>query len=330
MKFTPAPMNRRTFVGALGSSLAFCGLGSATRLSVPGDTSASLNSQTQRILDTLVHTPGFSGQIPGKVVEQLAGSEATSVSVLMLRLLAFARTYSHAPISNYHVGAVALGSSGSLYLGMNLEIPQHSLGFSVHGEQAALSNAYMHAETGVTAIAVTAAPCGHCRQFMIEMSPAGEIEILVAGNSTVKLATLLPMAFGPRDLGFNTGAFPVSMTKLTAPAKPGDDLMGAALDAAEHAYAPYSGAISGVAIRTKAGHIYRGSYLENAAFNPSLSPLQTALVQLVLAGQDYAAITRVLLLEIKNARISQASVTKAVLSTIAPAVQLEIIHANKA
>ena len=92
----------------------------------------------------------------------------------MVDLLPLARTYARPPISNYLVGAVARGVSGDLYLGANIEIPGHSLGFSVHGEQFALSNAYMHSEKGIAAIAVTAAPCGHCRQFINEMAPAGD------------------------------------------------------------------------------------------------------------------------------------------------------------
>lgn len=333
MKPSFSQMNRRSLFTAFGSTLALCGLDAKAiaRLASPLDeTSQELKPQSQRIVEELVHSSGFSGMIPATAVEQLARSEASTPSGLMVRLLPLARTYSHAPISGYHVGAVARGLSGSLYLGMNLEIPQHSLGFSVHGEQAALSNAYMHGESGVTAIAVTAAPCGHCRQFMIEMSPQGEIEILVAGKAPMKLSALLPMAFGPRDLGFQEGAFPVRTAKLKAPATPVDDLMFAALDAAKNAYAPYSAALSGVGIESKTGRVYKGSYLENAAFNPSLSPLQTALVQMLLAGEDYAAMTRVLLVEMKSAKISQASVAAAALSTIAPAVKLETIQVEKA
>jgi cytidine deaminase len=327
-----AAMNRRALFTAIGSTLALCGLrfdqidGFVAQGQSP---SPALTSKSRQIVDELVHASDFSGTIPAKAVQGLANSEATSVSNLMVRLLAEARKYSHAPISDYHVGAVALGRTGSLYLGMNVEIPHHSLGFSVHGEQSALSNAYMHREDGVSAIAVTAAPCGHCRQFMNEMSPAGEIEILVEAKPPVKLSSLLPMAFGPRDLGFEDGAFPVRATKLALPIRPNNEVIRAALDAAEHAYAPYSGSVSGVAIRTKTGRVFKGSYLENAAFNPSLSPLQTALVQLIVAGEEYANISGVVLVEIKDAKISQGSVTTAPLSTIAPRVELQTFYAER-
>lgn len=48
--------------------------------------------------------------------------------------------------------------------------------------------------------------------------------------------------------------------------------------AAANSYAPCSQEKSGVAIQTTDGQIYYGSYSETVAFNPSLSPLQTALV----------------------------------------------------
>jgi cytidine deaminase len=332
MQPTSLLINRRVLLAALGSGLALCGLGSEaiTRIAPQAEVpSADLNPQSRKLLEEAVHSPAFAGQIPATMVRELAKSEATSVSGVMIRLLALARTYSHAPISNYHVGAVARGLSGSLYLGMNVEIPQHSLGFSVHGEQSALSNAYMHAESGIAALAVTAAPCGHCRQFMIEMSSEGEMEILVKGKSPMKLSALLPMAFGPRDLGFQHGAFPVKTTTLASPNGSENEFARAALDAAAHAYAPYSGAVSGVAIQAKSGRVYKGSYLENAAFNPSLSPLQTALVQLILAGEDYADIAHVLLMELKNAKISQASVTRAALSAVAPGAQLQTINLDQ-
>jgi cytidine deaminase len=98
----------------------------------------------------------------------------------------------------------------------------------------------------------------------------------------------------------------------------------AALDAARKSYAPYTKAHSGVAISSKSGRIYQGAYIENVAFNPSLSPLQTALAALIVAGENYAAISRVVLIEMEGATISQQRVTEAVLSAITPTTKLQI------
>jgi len=283
-----------------------------------------LNDKSRDHLLRLLKAPAFSGHIPASDIAFLADNERKTVDALMVNLLPLARTYSRPPISNYLVGAIARGVSGNLYLGANIEIPGHCLGFSVHGEQFALSNAYMHSEQGISSIAVTAAPCGHCRQFINEMAPAGDTQVLIAGNAPVRLDALLPFAFGPKDLGFKDGALPVREVSLARLKGNPDELTLAALAAARQSYAPYSKAHSGIAIGTQSGHIHRGAYIENVAFNPSLSPLQTALAALIVAGENYAAISKVALVEMEGAAISQKSVTEAALSAIAPAASLHI------
>lgn len=67
------------------------------------------------------------------------------------------------PISNFHVGAVGLGVSGRIFLGVNLEFPKLPLNHSVHAEQFLVANALQHNEKKLVFIAVSAAPCGHCR-----------------------------------------------------------------------------------------------------------------------------------------------------------------------
>ena len=301
----------------------------ANAMDLKGELSKLLPQVSEKSRDRLLRLlqdPGFSGQISASEVASLATGEGKTIDALMVELLPLARTYSRPPISNYLVGAVARGSSGDFYLGANIEFPGHSLGFSVHGEQSALSNAYMHSEQGVSAIAVTAAPCGHCRQFINEMWPSGDIQVLIADNPAVKLAALLPMAFGPKDLGFKDGALPVKEVNLARPKGQSDDLTLAALDAARKSYAPYTKAHSGIAIGTQSGRIHKGAYIENVAFNPSLSPLQTALAALIVAGETYSVISRVALVELEGAVISQKSVTEAALSAIAPDARLQVVR----
>src|SRR6266478_1531710 len=225
--FSKGPVDRRTALMTLASAGAgILALGSPTvnalnnRNDVLANILPGFTAESRRKLQTVLSSPGFNGQIPVAAVRDLLASEKETVAALMLALLPLARTFSHPPISNYHVGAVAQGMSGSLYLGFNIEFPGHALGFAVHGEQAALSSAYMHSEPGVSAIAVTAAPCGHCRQFMNELSPDGQIEILVDRASPTKLSALLPLAFGPKDLRHKSGAFPVKPLPLTSATLP--------------------------------------------------------------------------------------------------------------
>jgi cytidine deaminase len=327
-------MNRRTALATLGSTglgllamqLPSLGADRSQEHAVKAALSKFSGTSRERLIH-LLNQPGFSGQIPVDEVKALCDGEGRTVDALMIGLLPLAKTFSRPPVSNYQVGAVARGIGGSLYLGANIEFPGHSLGFSVHGEQSALSNAYMHADRGVSAIAVTAAPCGHCRQFINELSPDRNIQVLVEGKPAVKLSSLLPSAFGPRDLGVNDLAFPVKEVDLR-PSKESDKLTAAALDAARKSYAPYTKAYSGVAIATRTGRTYKGSYIENAAYNPSLPPLQTSLAALIVAGESYSEIVDGVLVEVHGAPISQKSVAEAILGTIAPAVKLRVVSAK--
>jgi len=287
------------------------------------------SERSRALLSQVLEDPKFSGRIPASAVEALAKSENASVNDLMLGLLPLAQTYSRAPISNFFVGAVARGASGSLYLGANIEISGQCLGFAVHAEQSALSNAYMNSEQSVTSLAVVGgAPCGHCRQFMEEISPAGEILVLIPNQPPAKLAAILPAAFGPAALGATQGALPIRKANLALSGEASDALNAAALDAACRSYAPYSKSPAGVAIRTNDGRIFQGCYIENVAFNPSLSPLQTAVVQLIAAGQVYSAISAATLVEVQDSKISQRAVTETVLAALAPQLKLKVVLAR--
>jgi cytidine deaminase len=178
-------------------------------------------------------------------------------------------------------------------------------------------------EEGVDAIAVTAPPCGHCRQFLSEVSLDGEMRILIADTSPMKLSELLPHAFGPRNLGLSQGAFPVMRTKASLVSGATDPLALEALKAACASHCPYSKSPSGVAVATASGRIFGGSYIENAAFNPSLPPLETALAGYFAAGKAAGVIQRAVLVEGEKSAISQEINTRAVLSAIAPSATLE-------
>ena len=56
-----------------------------------------------------------------------------------------------------------------MYVGGNLEFPGSTLASSVHAEQCLTANLLRHRERGISAVAISAPPCGHCRQFFSEM-----------------------------------------------------------------------------------------------------------------------------------------------------------------
>jgi Cytidine and deoxycytidylate deaminase zinc-binding region len=114
-----------------------------------------------------------------------------------------------------------------------------------------------------------------------------------------------------------------------------DPLIAAALAAACSSYAPYSRTYAGVGLRTADGTIVAGRYAENAAFNPSLAPIQGAMIMLAFAGQLNAVIEEAVLVEAGEWGVwpsdqlgaSQYSSTKAILGSIAPLLPLNIVNA---
>jgi len=254
-------------------------------------------------------------------VDEILQISGLSLQEFMQLLIPVAQEFSHPEISNYKVGAVALGKSGNIYLGVNLEFKEHPLNQCVHGEQFLVANVKNAGETGLVALALSAAPCGHCRQFLNEIDHGLALQIFIPNRPPMQLSELLPESFGPKDLGFRGGLL------STLPLLPADHsctFIAKALEAAQQSYAPYSNSQSGVAIKTHDGKIYSGSYLETVAFNPSLSPLQTALVSLLVDQKGYQDISEVVLVEGLNPMISQASVTEQLLKSIAPNAQFNL------
>lgn len=113
-------------------------------------------------------------------------------------------TYS--PYSNFPVGAAALGESGTVWTGCNIE--NASLGLTVCAERTAIFNGVSHGEKCFKAIACACIkgdpakpqslmPCGACRQVMAEFMD-NEALIIIGNQETIRtftLAELLPMAF---------------------------------------------------------------------------------------------------------------------------------------
>lgn len=282
------------------------------------------------------------GRLPAETVARLGRELQLTPRALMVRLLPLAQAYAVAPVSHYPVGAVAAGriergaAAPALYFGANLEIPGVALSFTVHAEQSAVNHAWLHGERGLSALAVSAAPCGYCRQFLHELPQAGALPLILpaanrAGCTVRPLRRFLPQAFGPVDLGVQGGLMDPTAAAPTlrlAPAAARDPLAAAALAAAQNSYAPYPtdrvGQFSGVALQLADGRIFPGRYAGNAAYNPSLSPLESALAFLRLSVPLAAQprIVRCVLVEVPTLA-SQRSATAAVLAACAPGVPLE-------
>lgn len=266
--------------------------------------------------------------------------DRADVDKLLLSLVPEAQKLAKAPISSFPVGAVGLGSSGRIFVGVNVEFPQLPLGQSIHAEQCLALNALLHSEPSLEAVALSAAPCGHCRQFYCELFGASNIRFLFGKEPHAVLHDLLPERFGPEDL-LQDRQEPLFLEQRQNGLvlreeswdcwRSSDDvaLIQAALNAANHSYAPYTQCPAGVALRTIHGRVHSGGYVESAAFNPSMPPLQAALVHGMVDGlKDWSQIVDGVLVELPEAKVQHAEVTNLVLSKIAPTTKLRVLHAT--
>ena len=113
-----------------------------------------------------------------------------------------AMRYAYAPYSDFPVGVAGLVDDGRIVVGCNVENASYGVGLCA---ECGLVSA-LHASGGGRLVAVSCVdatgaplmPCGRCRQLLYEH---GGRECLVeALPRPVRMAELLPHAFGPEDL----------------------------------------------------------------------------------------------------------------------------------
>lgn len=268
----------------------------------------------RELIGSEVKSADFNGQISS------AGSARAA------DLLKLATCFSAAPISGFQVGAVAVGQSGKLYLGANLEFRGVPLSSSLHAEQSAILNAWMHDEREVVALHVSETPCGHCRQFLRELSNPTTLEIHCKGQS-YRIEDLLPDAFGAnRKKGH--GLLDSTPIRLEA-AKPKPDTQAQrAINVAQRSYAPYSQSPEGFVAQCLDGHFFSGRTAESVAFNPSVPGVVVALNQRNLSASRAVAITTCTQAKLATALNNPLPLAEAILKHITEAsievVQMEV------
>ena len=281
---------------------------------------SQMPTMLSEFLTPIVTAERFDATLSAEQFHQLLTLSGLNDADLRVALLPLAAAYAYVPISNFHVGAIARGVSGRLYFGANMEFSGVQLGQTIHAEQAAISHAWMKGEQGLASMTVNYSPCGHCRQFMNELSTATTLMIQLPQWEEKSLQDYLPESFGPRDLGIESAL----MTSIDHGynSDDQDSLVQTAIQALNRSHAPYTNNLSGVALRTQSGQEYFGSYAENAAFNPSLPPLQVALIQLRMAGEEFTDLACAALVEMAQGQISHLADTQATLEVINPDLPL--------
>lgn len=120
--------------------------------------------------------------------------------------------YSYTPYSHFKVGAALLAGDGTIYGGCNIENAAYTP--TNCAERTAFFKAVSEGVTDFGAIAVVGgqngkvtdycAPCGVCRQVMMEFCNPETFVILVAKSEDeyqeMTLKEMLPLGFGPDNL----------------------------------------------------------------------------------------------------------------------------------
>lgn len=305
-------------------------------VSIPG-TDESLNVS----LVAKLHELGLSGKwrIPRSARETLESFFHLDTLALLKRLTLIAQHLAVPVISVFHVGAVALGISGDVYMGPNLEMcsglyASNVCGFHyvIHAEVAAVLCAFSHGERELRCLYISTVPCGHCRQFLTELPNYRDLMVWAPQMTEVtKLGELLPYSFGPIDLGksmnllSHAGLNPISLA-ADSEAKSLDPKMAEEVElAAQVAYAPYTMSYAGTVLRLANGEYCRGPCVESVAFNPSVTPLSVALVALFARGGKVEDIVAACLAEDPSAPIAYLGSDRALLAAVAPWVSLWLI-----
>ncbi|NOH61505.1 cytidine deaminase [Vibrio sp. RE88] len=273
-------------------------------------------AKVAEFLSPILLADDFDATLSSEQFAELLTISGLEDDELRVALLPFAAAYSYAPISKFYVGAIVRGLTGRLYFGANVEILGAQLGQTVHAEQSAISHAWMKGEQGISDITINFSPCGHCRQFMNELTTADELVVQLPQRDEKTLQEYLPESFGPSDLGIKSGL--MATIDHGKKCEESDEMVLKALNALNKSHAPYTHNLSGVSIKLKNGKVYQGAYAENAAFNPSLPPLQVALIQLLLDGESFDDIETTALVEMSEGTISHLADTQSTLEAINP------------
>lgn len=132
----------------------------------------------------------------------------------LIKLAFEGRKFAYAPYSKFRVGAALETKDGKVYTGCNIENASYTP--CNCAERTAFFKAVSEGEKEFSRIAIVggyeegekvsgfAAPCGVCRQVMMEFCNPKEFQIIVAKSveeyKEFTLEQLFPEGFGPRNL----------------------------------------------------------------------------------------------------------------------------------
>ncbi|STG94973.1 dihydropyrimidine dehydrogenase [Escherichia coli] len=115
---------------------------------------AQLADNLQSALEPILADKYFPALLTGEQVSSLKSATGLDEDALAFALLPLAAACARTPLSNFNVGAIARGVSGTWYFGANMEFIGATMQQTVHAEQSAISHAWLSGEKALAAITV--------------------------------------------------------------------------------------------------------------------------------------------------------------------------------
>ncbi len=288
-----------------------------------------LRGEILSLLSASARRPGGNdgAVLPKQQADALIARYALAgVEELMLLALQPARDFARPPISSFFVGSVGLErETGNLVFGGNMEFPRTQLGFTIHGEGFVFTRAASRGTT-ISHIAISEAhPCAHCRQYLSEFAATRDLLLIDPLGHRLTMAQLYPWPFDPDYLG-EPGYSPGTLNEvsLAANALP-PDTAAALLEAARRAHAPYSKCPGAIVLTLRDGSHVAGFAIESVAFNPTMGPLQAALINLSANGYEARDIAAAALATRLDGGVDYTFSTAELLDRVAPGITLTTI-----
>lgn len=285
---------------------------------IGADISAAVQQSLRSMPDPATNLGGIVEK--PEVDRMLAEYQLAGVEELMLLALGAAREIAHPPISDFHVGSVGLeAETGNLVLGGNVEFPGTHLGYTVHGEGFVFARAFSRGTTISTIAIGEAHPCAHCRQYLSEFASTRDLVLIDPLGHRLTMAELYPWPFDPDYLG-ETGAVP---GRRLWTLDVDDPLLR---EAGERAHTPYSKCPGAIVLTLADGSRVRGAAIESVAFNPTMGPLQAALIDLIAHGRSYDEIVSAKLGTVCSGAVDYSMSVDELLGKVAPQANLEVVN----
>jgi cytidine deaminase len=272
----------------------------------------------------------LGGVLPAKQAAEICAAHGIINDELMLLSLGKARDYAHPPISNFYVGCVGReAGSGNLVFGGNLEFTGAHIGNTVHGEGFVFTRSFSRG-TAIETIAIGEAhPCAHCRQYLSEFAATTALTLIDPLGHRLKMADLYPWPFDPDYLG-EKGIVAGEIRHAGLELQPYGNLVSAAVaakltDLGRRSYTPYGKSPAAIVLTLKDGVIIGGTAIESVSFNPTISPLQSAMIDLFAHGYAATDITAAVIATSDGAQVDYILHAVDALFAIAPGIALRML-----